>query len=100
MDRNSLHFPAILFFALVLSGCGGPDKADRKLPSQGETCNGTAIQNRYLVFYNNGEWEVVEDDDRENFKNSFVAPRVDDIKFIEYDQVVLTRDTNAEIEAF
>ncbi len=73
---------------LLLSACGQPDKAETLTPVKGETCGGAAIQNRYIVHYKTGSWAYVKNPDRENFKNTFVQPQVDEIDFIEYDQKI------------
>jgi subtilisin family serine protease len=83
-------FSSTLFVlsVLLLSGCGQPDKAETLTPGLDDTCGGAAIQNRYIVYYKSGRWDYVKNPDRENFKNTFVRPQVEEIDFIEFDQKI------------
>ncbi|MCB0351781.1 MAG: S8 family serine peptidase, partial [Bdellovibrionales bacterium] len=71
-----------------LSACAEPDPAEYKLPAKTETCGGAALTSRYIVHFQTGKWAYIENSDRENFKENFVRPQVDNIDFIEYDQKI------------
>ena len=77
-----------VFLTLQLTACGQPDRASAVLPGTSDTCGGAAITNRYIVHYASGQWDYVHSEDREIFKEKYVRPRVDQIDFIEYDQIV------------
>lgn len=81
---------AVVYFSLM--ACSQPDKFESILPSKNETCGGTALQSKYIVHYKSGHWEYVENNDRENFKSSYVIANFDNIDFIEYDQQITIKD--------
>ncbi len=85
---------ASMLVVLALMGCAPPDHSETILPNSSETCGGTAIPTRYIVHYHSGAWDYIENHDREDFKNSYVRPRLDAIDFIEYDQ---TLKVNSEV---
>lgn len=93
MDFRARVADYILFLFFLglttgLAGCGGQDRAETILPAKSETCGGTAITSRYIVYLTSGEWLFVENPDRENFKETFVRHHLDKINFIEYDQKI------------
>lgn len=81
----------------VLAGCGGPDSTERVMPTEVATCGGQAIKSRYIVRYKSGHTAIVQNHDREKFKEEFVRPNLDDIEYIEYDQKISVRDFAPEL---
>jgi hypothetical protein len=50
------------------------------------TCEGEIIKNKYLVRYKNGETRAYVYNDRSRFRDEVVAPSLDEIAYIEFDQ--------------
>lgn len=76
---------------ILITACGNPDRAETILPNKSENCGGSAIQKKYIVHFKNGRWDYVENSNRENFKESYVRPQIEEIDFIEYDQKIQIR---------
>ncbi|OFZ19347.1 MAG: hypothetical protein A2Z20_01795 [Bdellovibrionales bacterium RBG_16_40_8] len=82
------QFIFLIIFALFISACGPKDRTDSIVPSETMTCAGTAITSKYIVHFHSGAWDYVENSDRENFKETYVRPQINEIDFIEYDQKI------------
>jgi subtilisin family serine protease len=89
-----------IFFILLLTACGKPGQsAEDLIPSQSETCSGTADQKKYIVRYKDGRWGHFNFQDREDFKNEVVIPQLEEIEFIEYDQKISANEFTPELSA-
>lgn len=83
---------AFLFISItLLAACGPADRAESIMPEKTETCGGAALKNNYIVRFKTGHWHFVENSSREDFKETFVRPNLDEIDFIEHDQIITTR---------
>lgn len=83
---------------MVLIACSRPDKFEAIMPAKGETCGGSAIDSKYIVHYKSGEWEYIENPDREDFKSTYVAANFEAIDFIEYDQKIVIKTVQSAAE--
>jgi subtilisin family serine protease len=105
-QKNEMGFQSALFFIFaigmssILVGCGNDDVSSSLLPSSSDTCDGRAIQNRYIVRYIDGTWDYVEANDREEFRKNYVYPKQYEIAFIEYDQKILPKDFGIKNDDF
>lgn len=88
MDSRA-RIVSLCLCGFFLSACGKKDRAEAILPTTTDSiCEGEAITSSYIVRYHSGKWDYVENHSRENFKENYVRPHVDEIDFIEYDQKV------------
>lgn len=97
---KSLSAVAFLF---ALSACGNKS-VDTVFPegesSQGSAaCMGQAVQNKFIVQWEDGRFSVEESTNAETFKEQFLEPQLQSIKFVEFDRVIQTKRSEPEVNA-
>ena len=83
---------------LFLSACGQPKTtASVFKETSASECPGTSRDNRYIVEWENGETTVENTSNRENFKNEFVTPHLDEIRSIYPDRQVKLMENSTSL---
>jgi subtilisin family serine protease len=90
MDVRKPAVLGVCALVLVLTACAEPKTPDSVSSGQGglsgKPCT-QAVKNEYLVQWETGEIEKVVGGDVEDFKKNFIAPNLEKIKRVEYNQV-------------
>lgn len=73
--------------SLFLAACAGPKTVD-SVQAQSASCSGEALQNRFIVYWEDGKFSVEHSTDVDTFKKEFVAPNLEKIKKFEQDRLV------------
>lgn len=85
--RNSLLAVAYIF---VLTACSNEKTVSSVFPEDdalgSSACLGQAIENRYVVQWEDGHFSVETGPNRDQFISEFVVPHLQKIKFIEFDR--------------
>lgn len=88
MDVSKSLIAVALIF--VLSACSNTKSANTVFPESGaldsSACMGQAIQNRFIVQWEDGKFTTESAVDAEDFKKNFIEPQIQDIKYVEYDR--------------
>lgn len=78
---------------LVLSACGAKS-ASSVFPENGaldsSACLGQAIQNKFIVEWEDGKFSVESAANADEFKKNFIEPKLEQIRYVEYDRRIQT----------
>ncbi len=93
LEKNIYALVLLLAVLGGLSACAPVNKFDKVDSSLNTTCNGAAVQTKYIVHYLNGQWAYPTAKGRADFVEKFVRPNIDAIDFVEYDQKINVENT-------
>lgn len=75
---------------LVLASCGNQKSTSSVFPENGaldsNACQGQALQNKFIVQWEDGKFSVETADNAETFTRDFISPRLEQIRFVEFDR--------------
>lgn len=98
----SRSYICILFLsAILLSACAQNKSSDSVFPentSSSSCSTDTLLKNKFIVNYEDGRIEVVEMENREVFVRHFLEPKLDQIKHVEYDQLIVLDDPQSSTQ--
>lgn len=84
---------------LVLSSCGNKKSTSSVFPENGaldsSSCVGQAIQNKFIVQWEDGKFSVESAKDAEEFKKNFLEPQLEKIRFVEFDRHLQIENTDS-----
>ncbi len=75
-------------FVLLATACAPSNNFDSLNSTLNTTCNGTAVQSKYIVHYKSGQWAYLSAKDRGEFTEKYLRPQAESIDFVEYDQKI------------
>ncbi|MNJ91120.1 Major intracellular serine protease precursor [compost metagenome] len=97
---KSLLAVALIF---ALSACSNSKTANTVFPENGaldsSACMGQAIENKFIVQWEDGRFSVESAKNAEEFKKNFIEPQLADIKFVEYDRKLELERPNDRVQA-
>lgn len=86
----------------VLSACSNNKSSSSVFPENGaldsRACMGQAIQNKFIVQWEDGSFTVEHGQSAEDFKRDFIEPNLEQIRYVEYDRH-LQLEKAAQIQA-
>lgn len=89
---KSLSAVALIF---ALTACSTEKSSSSVFPEEGsldsKACTGQAIKNKFIVQWEDGRFTVETASNGADFKKDFIEPRLQDIKFVEYDRELRLR---------
>lgn len=90
-------------FIFALSACSNSKTLNSVFPENGASdasaCMGKAIENKFIVQWEDGRFTVEQAKDAEVFKEQFIKPQLSDIKFVEYDRNLTLDRSNERVQA-
>ena len=78
---------------VTLAACSQTERFNTLASSLNTTCNGAALQTKYIVHYLDGSWAYHEAESKEAFVEKVVRPNVERIDFVEHDQKIYLENT-------
>ncbi len=87
-------FKSLIAVALIfaLSACSNTKSANTVFPENGaldsSACMGQALENRFIVQWEDGKFTTETAVNAEEFKKNFIEPQLKDIKYVEYDRML------------
>lgn len=92
-----------IFFALGLStylmSCSDIKAVDDAFPSVSAACAQKASQNRFIVQWENGEYTIEKGRSADDFRTTFVADNLNEIKHVDQDQYMENLQPEVTIES-
>ena len=89
-------------FVVVLSACSVQKSAESVFPQNGamdnRACMGQAIENKFIVQWEDGHFTVEEAANAQVFSKEFIEPRLADIKHVTYDREFKVESTTASVQ--
>nr|WP_295903488.1 S8 family peptidase [uncultured Bdellovibrio sp.] len=83
---------------LVLSSCGNKKSSSSVFPENGaldsSACMGQAIQNKFIVQWEDGKFTVESAKDADEFTKKFIEPNLENIRYVEYDRHLQVEKTD------
>ncbi|MEK2647252.1 S8 family peptidase [Bdellovibrio sp. BCCA] len=83
---------------LVLSSCGNKKSSSSVFPENGaldsSACMGQAIQNKFIVQWEDGKFTVESAKDADEFTKKFIEPNLENIRYVEYDRRLQVEKTD------
>lgn len=76
---------------LVLASCSQEKSVDNVYSTQSAACNGQAVENRFIVEWENGRFTVEDSENVDSFKENFLRPNLAQVRHAERDIVVSIR---------
>lgn len=84
---------AVLVFILFATGCSKQKEAESKVfPGATANCEETAVKTRFLVKKKDGSIVKVIAKDRQEMLEKYVRPKLDELEYVENDQVIHIND--------
>lgn len=100
MDVQRILFAVAFIFAL--SACSNNKTSNTVFPENGaldsNACTGNAIENKFIVQWEDGKFSVESGESADEFKKSFIEPNLEQIRFVEYDRQ-LKVETTTEVRS-
>ncbi len=101
MEVSRSCFQIALLSIFLLTACSAKKSEDSVFPnnnsSDGVVCSEAGlIKNKFIVTYEDGRMEVVTMENREVFLRKFLTPRLNEVKHVEYDQLILLNDPKTD----
>lgn len=88
MDVQRILFAVACTF--VFTACSNNKTSNTVFPENGaldsSACTGKAIENKFIVQWEDGNFSVESAESAEDFKKSFIEPNLEHIRFVEYDR--------------
>src|SRR3954470_13381178 len=82
----------ILLLALLLAACAPNKTAQTVVSNVTPQCQSTALENRYVVQWEDGHFSVEHAVNRQDFIDNFVSPRLALIRHADPDQIVRIKE--------
>lgn len=86
------RFLSAVVCILVLSSCGNKKTSNTVFPENGaldtSSCSGQAIQNKFIVQWEDGKFSVESAADAQSFIKEFVEPQIENIRHIDFDRKI------------
>lgn len=94
--RKILSAVACIF---VLASCSNNKSTNSVFPENGamdsSACTGQAIENKFIVQWEDGRFSVESAESAEDFKKNFIEPRLQEIRYVEYDRHLQIENTSS-----
>lgn len=88
MDSRLLHLKTLFCLCLVISACSKPKTEETVFHKPSSDCLPSASQNRFIVKWEDGRVTYELGKSRDAFREEFVRTHLEDIKYVEHDQLV------------
>lgn len=83
-----------LILAMILSSCGQSKTASSVMTSSSSACVGQAMENRFIVQWEDGTYSVEHGKNRDDFRDTFVTDNLALIKHVDNDLKIQLPDQN------
>lgn len=88
--------------AMIQAGCS-QKSADTVFPEsteQASSCGATRLQTRFLVQWENGDFSVLEAENKESFIQKHLNPNINEIRHVEFDKLVTLKTEDVQGMAY
>jgi subtilisin family serine protease len=93
-----IRFALIAVFTASLTGCGEHKRSSAMVANVSPQCASTAINNQYIVEWEDGHFTVEKSPTRQQFIEKFIEPNIELIKRAEADQMIQIKSDPAVAE--
>jgi subtilisin family serine protease len=77
---------SLITILIVLSACGGVKTTDNVFPATTNACISSAIENRFIVHWEDGRYTIEAGESPEKFRKEFVSKNLYDIRHVDQDR--------------
>ncbi len=98
---NIFQKSVVLVLGLVsFSSCSDNKTAESVFPEQASLeCRSAALANRYIVSWEDGTYSIEHAESDSDLRENFITEKIDQIKHIDRDIFIQTKQTNSEVSA-
>lgn len=95
-----LRVRAVVIVGLFISSCAQEKSTSSVFPESQKTsnaaCMGQAIENKYILHWEDGRFSVVENMEKEEFIKNVVEPQLDKLKHVDVDRQIMVRQDDIQ----
>lgn len=97
------RFRGVMILGLIISSCAQEKSTSSVFPESQKTsssaCMGQAIENKYILHWEDGRFSVVENMQKEEFIKTVVEPQLDKLKHVDVDRKIMVRQDDISLQA-